>query len=93
MLGGEEFRASGPAKPRRRQVWFGGEWHDTGILSRDRLEPGGTFTGPAIVEQLDTTTPLHPGDVLTVDPSGCLLIRLDAAGVSRRARSAEEESA
>ena len=29
--------------------------------------PGDNFTGPAIVEQLDATTVLFPGDVARVD--------------------------
>jgi N-methylhydantoinase A len=35
------------------------------------------FTGPAIVEQLDTTTVVYPGDRVTVDPSLNLIIVVD----------------
>ena len=33
-----------------------------------------TFEGPAIVEQMDTTTVVPPGTRLTVDPMGNLVM-------------------
>ena len=62
-LDGLRRRAStpGPRRPRRR-VWFDGRWHDTPIYRREHLPAGATLTGPAIVEQLDATTVIEPGD-------------------------------
>ncbi len=58
-----------------RAVWFDGDHPvDTPIYDRDTLVAGMTLTGPAIVEQLDTTTVVFPGDRLTVDPSMNLVI-------------------
>ena len=37
------------------------------VYSRDALEPGHRLSGPAIVEQLDTTTVIHPEQEVTVD--------------------------
>jgi N-methylhydantoinase A len=47
----------------------------TAIYERARLSVGGQIAGPAIVEQLDTTTVIPPAHRAVVDPSGNLLIR------------------
>jgi N-methylhydantoinase A len=60
-----------------RKVYFG-EQHralDCRIYGRDLLEPGHKIIGPAIVEQLDTTTVIHPEQEATVDGYRNLLIR------------------
>jgi len=64
------------ARTDTRPVWFAGTWHDTAIYSRERLPIGSTFDGPAIVEQMDTTTVVEPGDTVTVDDDGNLLIEI-----------------
>lgn len=45
------------------------------VLDRARMAPGFAFTGPAIVEQEDTTTLVEPGWSGRVDASGCLLLQ------------------
>jgi N-methylhydantoinase A len=60
--------------PGTRRAWFEGAWHDTPIFRRERLAAGDTLTGPAIVEQLDTTTVIEPGDRARVDAFGNLEI-------------------
>lgn len=55
------------------------EWLDTAIYARDRLGPGHTFAGPAIVEQGDTTTLVEPGATVRVDEIGNLLITMKGA--------------
>jgi N-methylhydantoinase A len=64
--------AAGPTGARR--VWFDDGWHDTPIYRREGLAPGTTLGGPAIVEQLDTTTLIEPGDRARVDQLGNLEI-------------------
>lgn len=60
-----------------RRVWFDrGGWVDTPVIERDRLPFGCSFEGPAILEQLDTTTLVEPGDRARVDAFGNLLIRV-----------------
>jgi len=59
-----------------RQVWLAGGWRDTPIYRRGQLPPGATLTGPAVVEQLDTTTVVEPGDRVTVDALGNLMIEV-----------------
>jgi N-methylhydantoinase A len=49
-------------------------WHDTPIYRRESLSAGATLDGPAIVEQLDTTTVIEPGDRARVDALGNLEI-------------------
>lgn len=46
------------------------------ILERAQLEPGMTATGPAIIEEPATTTLVLPGQRLTVDDYGNLVIRV-----------------
>ena len=65
------------AKTGERKVFFGTE-HGllaTQIYNRDRLEPGHRISGPAIVEQLDTTTVIHPEQEASVDEYRNILIK------------------
>ncbi len=64
---------SSPA-PREEHVYFGGEWRETPILDRNKLRPGDTIEGPAIVVQDDTTTVIEPGYRGAVDRFGNILI-------------------
>jgi N-methylhydantoinase A len=62
-------RALGEALIGHRPIFFGKE-HGTlrcPLYDRERLEPGHRISGPAIVEQMDTTTVLHPGQQAIVD--------------------------
>ncbi len=56
--------------------WTGGQTVtlETPRYDRDKLVPGHVVPGPAIVEQMDTTTVIPPGLSATVDPSGNLII-------------------
>lgn len=47
---------------------------DTPVYDRAELGPECRFDGPAIVEQVDTTTVVHPGQSVRVDEYGNLLI-------------------
>jgi len=46
------------------------------VYRRDALPVGTALTGPAVIDQIDSTIPLFPGDRLTVHASGNLLIEL-----------------
>jgi N-methylhydantoinase A len=68
---------SDPAKTRaRRPVCFDPDegFVDTPVHWRPDLRAGDTFTGPAIVEEFGSTTPVHPGFVVRVDTLGNLVI-------------------
>ena len=47
---------------------------DTQVFERGDLSPGAAVTGPAIVEQVDTTTVVHPGQSISVDGFRNLII-------------------
>ena len=66
-------------KPRGfRQVYFDAEKaSECALYLRSDLQPGQTFSGPAIVDQLDSTTPLYPGDRARIDGAGNLIIEID----------------
>ena len=49
-----------PRPVSQREVYFSGKPRDTPIFTRDSLTAGHTLTGPAIVEQLDSTTVIWP---------------------------------
>lgn len=55
-------------KPERHTpVFIGNAVEDIGLYRRDRLRPGGQFSGPAIVAQEDTTFAIPPGTEVKVD--------------------------
>jgi len=72
------FDAAAPTPVGTRPVWFeGDEAVNCPVYDRETFAAGMTFTGPAIIEQLDTTTVVFPGDTVMVDPSMILVITID----------------
>ena len=70
-----------PSPAAYREVWFSERGSvQSAVYLREHLEPGHCIAGPAIVEQLDATTPVYPGDTARVDTAGNLLITLDTGG-------------
>ena len=69
-----------PGKPYeiRRSAFAPDTWHETPVYRRSELAPGQVLTGPAIVEQMDSTTPVFPVDVARVYRLGNLVIELAA---------------
>ena len=62
-----------------RMTSFDGlRWTAAVVYRRHDLAPGTKVRGPAIIEQMDTTTPVYPGDLACVEPSGALLIRIQS---------------
>ena len=57
-----------------RAVFFNGRFVETPCFARARLGPGARFAGPAIVEQLDCTTVVLPGQSARVDDYGNLVV-------------------
>jgi N-methylhydantoinase A len=62
------------AKLGARRVWFSDGWHETPVYAREKLPLDATLEGPAILEQLDCTTVVEPGDKVRQDRLGNLLI-------------------
>ncbi|HTO13040.1 MAG TPA: hydantoinase/oxoprolinase family protein [Candidatus Binatia bacterium] len=57
-----------------REVWFH-SWHKTAVLDRTRLRRGNVVAGPAIIEEHDASTLVHPGWEAAVDQHGNVLLR------------------
>ena len=62
------------AVTRTRRVYFRNEAVETRVYDRGRLAPGDTLAGPAIVEQLDSTTVVWPGQWASVDGARNLVL-------------------
>jgi N-methylhydantoinase A len=76
-----ERRGSARGRPSRRRVFFASTgWRICPCVERDQLGAGAVVTGPAIVEQLDATTVIPPGQRATVDRAGNLVIRARGRG-------------
>ena len=67
------------AQTATRRVMFNGVWHDTPIYWRDHLPIEVEITGPAVIEQMDTTTVIEPNDVAKGDAQGNIIITIGAA--------------
>jgi N-methylhydantoinase A len=74
-----------------RSVYFAeaGAYVDCPIFDRYQLNAGAVVIGPAIVEEFDTTTVVHPGYHATVDAFGNLLLTGSGEGASRRGLNQE----
>jgi len=71
--------ASAPAKAAftgRRPVFFDGKFRPTATYARAGLAAGNHITGPALIEEHASTTVLGPGDQITVDAHGNLVIKV-----------------
>ena len=66
-----------PAPLSRRTAWFEAHGNvDTPVYRRLALRAGHEVAGPAVIEQMDSTTVLQPGDRAHVDRYGNLLVEL-----------------
>jgi N-methylhydantoinase A len=70
-----------PGEPARgsRPVYFESTkgFVQTPVLERARLAPGHSVTGPAVIEQIDCTTVVEPGQTAVVDALGNLVIAVE----------------
>jgi len=57
-----------------RPVYFDGEFRETPVYDRSMLGIGMRISGPAVIEQADTTTLIDPGMSATVDEIGALIV-------------------
>ncbi|TIW58802.1 MAG: hydantoinase/oxoprolinase family protein [Mesorhizobium sp.] len=62
-----------------RPVWYHGTWHDTPVYAREKLPLDAVIEGPAILEQMDATTVLEPGDRAHSDADGNIIIDIGEA--------------
>ncbi len=61
-----------------RAVYVADSWHQTPIYQRDLLPATFDLAGPAIVQQLDTTLLIEPGDRASPDADGNILVQIGA---------------
>ena len=64
------------ARTEIRKVWFDGSFIDTPVYAREKLPLDAMIAGPAILEQLDATTVLEPGDTARSDADGNLIVEV-----------------
>ena len=62
------------ARQGEREVWLSGAPRTVPVYSRERLRPGNRLEGPAIVEQMDSTTVILPGWTARVDAYANLVL-------------------
>jgi len=75
--------AQTPKPAAHRSVFHAGRLHDVPVYSRDMIGTGGGFTGPALVEQADTTVWLLPGWTACADEIGNLILTAPTAAEAR----------
>ncbi len=74
-----EIGAGAGARPTgTRRIWLEGRPVEARVYERAQLGGGDRITGPAIVEQIDTTVLVPDGDAADVDRFGNLFIRREA---------------
>ena len=77
---GERAASVRAAQVGEREVWFAEDtsssFRPTPIYRRERLPLDAMFVGPAVIEQLDCTTAIEPGNRVRVDRLGNLLVRV-----------------
>ena len=67
-----------------RPVWFGGAgggggWRETPVYAREKLPLDARLSGPAILEQMDTTILIEPQDSAVSDEDGNILVTVGGA--------------
>jgi N-methylhydantoinase A len=71
-----EAGSSDASVARRRSAFLAGQRHDVPIYERALLRAGNVVPGPAIVEEPTHVTVIAPGDAMTVDRFGNLVISI-----------------
>jgi len=70
--------AGSPPPQGQRDIWFGEGhgWLPSPVYHRASLAPGARILGPAVIEEMSSTTVLEPGHDMTVDAYGNLIITI-----------------
>lgn len=72
--------AGGGVASKTRKVRFGeSDLREVPVLARQQLSPGEEISGPAIIEERESTTVVWPEDQIVIDKSGSLIIQVGAA--------------
>jgi N-methylhydantoinase A len=73
--GGDGYSMEG-ARKGSRKVWMQGDWIETPVYDRHLLPWSIEFEGPAILEQVDSTTVAYGDTKVTVDSQGMLILEV-----------------
>ena len=60
-------------------MYFGSAMEECPVYDREAISAGSVIEGPAILQQLDSTVVLEPGDVAQVHEYGSLIIAVGEA--------------
>jgi N-methylhydantoinase A len=60
----------------KRQVYFDSGWFETTLYDRAKLPVNQVITGPAIVQEMSSTTIVEPGLTVHVDATGTMIIEV-----------------
>jgi 5-oxoprolinase (ATP-hydrolysing) len=71
--------AADPAEPGSVSLYTDGAWRDAPLHERERMRPGESVTGPAIIAEANATTVVEPGWRASLSASGHLLVSREAA--------------
>ena len=67
-----------PTPTGSRNIWFSSDApQTTPVFARASLCAGQVIDGPAVIEQLDTTTLVYPGDGARVDAAANIIIAIN----------------
>ena len=72
-------RAGGPSPHGSRPVWFEDGYRETPVYHRGQFAPGDRLTGPAIIEETESTTVVPPDFTLSVDDAVNLVLHREGA--------------
>jgi N-methylhydantoinase A len=75
------------ARIERREVYFGEAqgWVSTAVYDRDALPAAASLKGPAIVEEMSSTTLVMPGQTAELDLTGNIVVRSRPSAQARQA--------
>jgi len=76
LMGDAQKSTLSDAQESTRQVMFDGQWHETPVYTRKFLPLDLDLTGPAIINQLDTTIVVEPGNRVRQDEIGNLIVEV-----------------
>lgn len=67
--------AASALKDTRAVLFEGAGWLDTHVYEREALNAGTVIAGPAIIEEVSSSAVIYPGQTVTVDPYGNLIVQ------------------
>jgi 5-oxoprolinase (ATP-hydrolysing) len=71
--------ASSPGEPGTVSLYTDGAWREAPLYERERMRPGESVTGPAIIAEANATTVVEPGWRASLSGAGHLLVEREAA--------------